>query len=264
MAESIGIGGRGDFYEEVGVLSDVVQNHMLELLALVAMEPPASFAADDIRDEKVKLLRAVRPPDAVRDAVRGQYAGYRNEPHVPPDSQTATFAALRLGIDNWRWQGVPFYLRAGKRLATQVTEIVIQFHAAPAGLFCDTEACRILTPNVLTLRIQPNERIDLSFMVKPPGMALTVQPETLDFNYHCRYGAGFDAYERLLLNVLQGDQTLFVRRDAVEAQWRIIEPVLEAWKAQAPQACPCYEPGSWGPAGAEELMLRDGRAWKNE
>lgn len=267
MAEEIGIAGRGDFYEKVGVLRDVVQNHMLQLAALVAMEPPLSFSADAIRDEKVKTLRSMRlltPEEAAYETVRGQYRGYRDEPQVAPDSQTPTFAAARLFIDNWRWQGVPFYLRAGKSMAERFTHIVIQFRSIPVCLFGDDSICRLINPNTLTLRIQPLESINLSFMVKPPGMQLDIRPEELNFCYHCRYGEGFDAYERLLINLLQGDQTLFVRSDAVEAQWRIVEPMLEYWDRHPATDFPNYASGSWGPEAAAELIQRDGRCWRND
>ncbi|MHB0938595.1 MAG: glucose-6-phosphate dehydrogenase [Armatimonadota bacterium] len=263
MAEDIGIGTRGDFYEKVGVLRDVLQNHMLELMALVGMEPPLSFSAQDIRDEKLKVLRSMRLPSP-EEAVRGQYRGYREAEHVTPDSQTPTFAAMRLFIDNWRWQGVPFYLRAGKSLKERLTHIVIQFRSIPVCLFGDEAVCRMIDPNELTLRIQPMESINLSFMVKPPGMQLDVCPEELNFCYHCRYGEGFDAYERLLLNLLQGDQTLFVRSDAVEAQWRIVEPILDYWASHPAADFPNYEPGSWGPADADVLIQRKGRQWRND
>jgi len=266
MAEALGVGTRGDFYEEVGVLRDVVQNHLLELLALTAMEPPASFQADDIRDEKVKVLRAVRSHfdgDVLEHTVRGQYRGYRAEPHVAPVSQTPTYAALRLFVDNWRWQGVPFYLRTGKRLKERLTQIVIQFRNIPTCLFSDPQVCKLIDPNRLTLRIQPQESINLSFMVKPPGMAVDIHPVEMNFCYQCRFGSGFDAYERLLLNLLQGDQTLFVRRDAVEAQWEIIDPILRAWE-HTPVDFPNYDPDTWGPKDADALLHRDGRGWRNE
>jgi len=267
MAEDIGIGGRGDFYEQVGVLRDVVQNHMLQLLALVAMEPPLNFESDAIRDEKIKTLRSVRqftPEEAAYERVRGQYQGYRNESRVAPDSQTPTFVAARLFIDNWRWQGVPFYLRAGKSLAQRLTHIVIQFRSIPVCLFGDDSICSMINPNTLTLRIQPLESINLSFMVKPPGMQMDIRPEELNFCYHCRFGEGFDAYERLLINLLQGDQTLFVRNDAVEAQWRIVDPMLEYWESHPAADFPNYAPGSWGPPAADELILRDGQCWRND
>ena len=261
MAESIGIGERGTFYEETGVVRDVMQNHLLQLLALVAMEPPVVLDAESFRDEVVKVLRAVRPALA-EDAVRGQYRGYRAEPDVAADSVTPTFAAMCLLVDNWRWHGVPFYLRAGKRLAKQVTEIDIRFGKVPHCLFGDGDVCARLEPNVLSLRIQPEEQINLSFLAKPPGSRLDVQREDLNFCYHCKYGTTpTEAYERLIMNVFQGDPTLFVRSDAVEAQWRIVEPLLHAWDAQPPTDFPNYDPGSWGPASADTLLAREGRGW---
>jgi len=233
----------------------------------VGMEPPVSFDADAIRDEKMKVLRSVRllsPEDAAQETVRGQYQGYRGEAQVAPDSQTPTFAAMRLFIDNWRWQGVPFYLRAGKSMAERLTHIVIQFRSVPVCLFGDDAICRLLNPNVLALRIQPLESINLSFMVKPPGMQLDIRPEELNFCYYCRYGEGFDAYERLLLNLLQGDQTLFVRSDAVEAQWRIVQPILEYWDSHPAANFPNYATGSWGPKEADALINRDGYSWRND
>jgi len=261
MAEKIGIGDRGAFYEEAGVVRDVVQNHLLQLLALVAMEPPVKMDAESFRDEVEKVLRAVQSAQAA-DAVRGQYVGYRAEPSVAPDSVTPTYAALRLAVDNWRWHGVPFYLRAGKRLATQVTEIDIRFRGVPHCLFDDDEVCARLDPNVLSLRIQPEEQINLTFLAKPPGNRLDVQQEDMNFCYHCKYGTTpTEAYERLILNVFQGDPTLFVRSDAVETQWRIVEPLLQDWDAHPPTDFPNYAPGSWGPPAAETLLEREGKTW---
>jgi glucose-6-phosphate 1-dehydrogenase len=208
-------------------------------------------------------VRLLSPEDAARDAVRGQYEGYRREPKVAPDSQTPTFAAMRLFVDNWRWQGVPFYLRAGKRMAQRLTEIAIQFRSIPTCLFSDPSVCRLIHPNTLVLRIQPRESINLAFMVKPPGMNMDIHPVEMNFCYHCRYGSGFDAYERLIINVLQGDQTLFVRSDAVEAQWRIVDPVLEYWEQTPATDFPNYALGTWGPAAADALIHRDGYVWRN-
>ncbi|HHW14923.1 MAG TPA: glucose-6-phosphate dehydrogenase [Firmicutes bacterium] len=266
IAEEAGIGSRGAFYEEVGAVGDMVQNHMLQLLSLVAMEPPSSFDAEPLRDERVKVLRSVRPlfPEEVaREAVRGQYGGYREEDRVAPDSQTPTYVALRLFIDNWRWQGVPFYLRTGKRLAARLTEIAIQFRSVPLCLFGSREVCAKLLPNTLVLRIQPDEGIHLSFMVKSPGSRIDLEEAEMRFSYRDQFHYDPpEAYERLLLNCLQGDPTLFVRSDAVEEQWRIVSPLLEAWK-KAPADFPNYEPGTWGPAAAEDLIARDGRRWRN-
>lgn len=266
IAEEAGIGSRGAFYEEVGAVGDMVQNHMLQLLSLVAMEPPSSFDAEPLRDERVKVLRSVRPlfpKEVAREAVRGQYRGYREEDRVAPDSQTPTYVALRLFIDNWRWQGVPFYLRTGKRLAARLTEIAIRFRSVPLCLFGSQEVCAKLLPNTLVLRIQPDEGIHLSFMVKPPGSRVDLEEAEMRFSYRDQFHYDPpEAYERLLLNCLQGDPTLFVRSDAVEEQWRIVSPLLAAW-GKEPADFPNYAPGSWGPAAAEELIGRDGRRWRN-
>ncbi|MHB9025851.1 MAG: glucose-6-phosphate dehydrogenase [Armatimonadota bacterium] len=264
MAEEIGIGNRGAFYEEAGVVRDVVQNHLLELLSLVAMEPPTSFDAEDIRDEKVKVYRSIKPmtPEQVRlNTVRGQYAGYRGEPNVAADSHTPTFTALRLFVDNWRWKGVPFYIRAGKRLRERRTEIIVRFRETPVCLFCHEDDCRQLAGNELSLQIQPREAINLSFMVKPPGPRMSAQSVEMRFCYETEYGYHHDAYERLLLNSLQGDPTLFVRSDAVEAQWQIITPILNAWESDTVK-CPVYPPGTWGPPDADILLARDERKWR--
>lgn len=267
MAEEIGVGTRGAFYEEVGALRDVLQNHLLQLLSLVAMEPPSSFDADPLRDERVKVLRSIRlllPEEVEHEAVQGQYAGYRDEPHVAPDSHTPTYVALRLFVDNWRWQGVPFYLRTGKRLPERLTEIAIQFRSVPLCLFGSSNVCAKLTPNVLVLRIQPDEGINLSFMIKPPGALMDLEPAEMRFSYHEQFSyEPPEAYERLLLNCLQGDATLFVRSDAVEAQWRVVMPLLEAWEEGRAPDFPNYEPGTWGPVAAEALLRRDGRTWQN-
>lgn len=262
MAEDLLVGKRGVFYEQVGVIRDVVQNHLLELLTLVAMEPPLAFDADAIREEKVRVLRAIRgltPEDVCDDTVLGQYEGYRQEPSVAPDSCTPTYFAMRLFVDNWRWQGVPFYLRAGKGLRSRVTEIVIRFREVGYCLFRNVNLCQKVEPNVLTIRIQPEEGINLAFMVKPPGQQINVEPVEMKFCYHCEFGHDIpDAYERLLLNCLQGDQTLFVRSDALEAQWRVVEPILQAWQGVAPQPYPI---GAVGPPAADTLITRDGRHW---
>lgn len=266
MAEDAGVGTRGAFYEEVGAVRDVVQNHLLQLLSLVAMEPPSSFDPDPFRDELVKVLRSVRPllaSEVEQAAVRGQYRGYRQEPRVAPESQTPTYAALRLYVDNWRWQGVPFYLRAGKRLPRKLTEIAIQFRSVPLCLFGSSSVCAKLSPNTLVLRIQPDEGIDLSFMIKPPGARMDLHDANLRFSYQDQFAyTPPEAYERLLLNALQGDATLFVRSDAVEEQWRIVAPLLEAWEKGPAPDFPNYAPGSWGPPAADELLRRDGRSWR--
>jgi glucose-6-phosphate 1-dehydrogenase len=259
-AEAIGISGRGRFYEAVGVLRDVVQNHLLTLLSLSAAEVPVSFAADDVRSAEVNALRTVRPPGP-GDVVRGQYRGYREEPGVAPGSRTATFLAVRLHMDSWRWNGVPFFLRAGKKLAAQATEIAIHFQPVPQALFGQGgEGGQRPHPNVLTLRIQPDEGISLSFAAKVPGDRLNLGNVLMNMSYADSFRRPIaEAYERLLLDVMRGDQTLFARRDLVEQAWRIVTPLLE-YEAEAPLAI--YEPGSAGPPEADALMAQSGRSWR--
>jgi glucose-6-phosphate 1-dehydrogenase len=270
VAESLGVENRGGYYEEAGVVRDMLQNHIMQLLTLIAMEPPISFDADAVRDEKVKVLRGVRPFDqerVLRETVRGQYGrgwidgkrvpGYRTEPKVAPESHIASYVAAKFLIDTWRWQGVPFYLRSGKRLPKRVSEIAIQFKPVPHLLFGST------TPNVLALRIQPDEGISLQFEVKAPGPTSSHRPVGMDF----RYGAAFaippaEAYQRLLLDVMLGDSTLFARRDEVEAAWTIVEPILNTWATVAPDSFPNYEAGTWGPETADRLLEADGRRWR--
>ena len=226
MAEEIGVERRGKFYDQTGVVRDVVQNHLLQVLALVAMELPATFGADDIRDEKLKLLRSVRPLSP-SDAVHGQYAGYRGEEGVAPGSRTPTYAALRFHIDNWRWQGVPFYIRAGKHLARRTTEVSIHFQQIPFCLFGREDVCQLIEPNVLVLRIQPDEGIELSVATKVPGDDLTVGSVRMDFSYAGAFHRSpGDAYEKLLLDAMRGDATLFARRDGDEQAWSVLAPVL--------------------------------------
>ncbi|MCL6649465.1 MAG: glucose-6-phosphate dehydrogenase [Chloroflexi bacterium] len=274
VAESSGIGSRAGFYEETGALRDVVANHMMQLVALVGMEPPLDLQADSVRDEKVKLLRAIQPlgPAQFTNVVRGQYTagwiggewvpGYREEPGVAPDSQTETFVALKLLVENWRWAGVPFYLRHGKRLPRRVTEIAIQFKEPPRQFFSEADGGRP-PPNVLVLRIQPDEGISLRFVAKGPGPALTPREVTMDF----RYATSFDrdppeAYERLLLDCLNGDSTLFARRDEIEAMWAIFDQVLHHQREDPALALHFYPAGTWGPAEADHLLQREGRAWR--
>lgn len=266
-AETVGVGTRGRFYESTGVLRDIVQNHLLEVLALCAMEPPNTGHADDVRGEKLQVLKALRRPwaDTVpEDVVVGQYAGYREEPDVSASSTAATFAALRVHIDNWRWQGVPFYLRAGKCMAKRVTEVSFHMQPIPLSLFGSGDLCEHVEPNVFTLRIQPEEGIQLSFSAKLPGHDFTVAPVVMDMKYTDSFGGEPpEAYERLLLDAMRGDATLFSRRDAVEASWAWIQPILDWYESDASRAPAPYERGTWGPAEADRLVGRDRRRWRN-
>src|SRR5688572_7100842 len=272
-AETIGVEGRGPYYEKAGALRDMIQNHVFQVTSLIAMEPPASLSASSVRDEKFKAMQSVRPfpPERIDEfAVRGQYGpgivlgdkvpGYREEPGVDPNSSTETFAALKLHIDNWRWSGVPIYLRSGKRLQKHVTEIAIQFKDVPHRLFTDSDSP--LTPNVLVIRIQPNEGITLRFGAKLPGQAMRIRAVNMDFRYGSSFGVKSpEAYERLLLDCMLGDSTLYARRDMVERGWEIVAPILDAWK-KAASDFPNYEAGSWGPRASFELIERDKREWR--
>ena len=274
VAESIGVEGRGAFYEETGALRDILQNHLLQLLTLVAMEPPATLDAEALRDEKVKVLRAVRllSTDTVDEhVVRGQYgpgwigatevAGYRSEPEVEAASETETFVAARFEIDDWRWAGVPFYLRAGKRLPKRATEIAIQFKDVPQRLFSPTGDAP--EPNMLVIRIQPDEGILMRFAAKVPGLGTDVRPVNMDFAYGSAFSVESpDAYETLILDALLGDASLFTRADEVEAAWRIVDPIMESWLAGAEPALPNYAAGTWGPDAADALLTREGRRWR--
>ncbi|NIN95854.1 MAG: glucose-6-phosphate dehydrogenase [Anaerolineae bacterium] len=261
MAESMGIGHRGAYYDEAGVLRDMFQNHMLQLLSLVAIEPPASFDADAVRNEKVKLLSAIRPVE-LKDTVRAQYEGYRQEPHVAPGSQTATYAALQIFVDNWRWQGVPFYLRSGKNLAQKVTEILIEFLCPPHVMF-DLPEDYQLTSNLLSLCIQPDEGIHLRFESKVPDTAQETRSVDMEFHYRSSFEEERlpDAYERLLLDTLQGDAALFTRSDEIEMAWRLIDPVAEGWQSSNAPPLVTYPMGSWGPAEADEIPAEDDHLW---
>ena len=265
VAEDEGIGSRGAYYDKAGALRDIVQNHMFQVLTLVAMEPPISFGAEDVRDEKVKVLHAVPPmaDDAVaHNVVRGQYEGYRREPNVDPQSRTETFVGMRLQVDNWRWAGVPFYLRTGKKLARRDTHVAVYFKQPPFMLFRDTLVDR-LNPNVLELRIQPDEGISLSFDAKVPGPLERLETVTMDFSYakHFRQEAS-TGYETLLFDAMTGDQTLFHRMDMVEAGWQVIAPILRRW-ADSRDPVPEYPAGSMGPPEAYVLVERDGRQWRD-
>lgn len=256
-AEELGMEGRGAFYDEVGVLRDVVQNHLIEMLALAAMEPPVSFKAEDVRDQKAALLRAVRPiheTEVATHVVRAQYKGYKDEDKVAKDSKTPTYAAARFMIDNWRWHGVPFYLRAGKKLGGRKTEIAIHFRAVPLCLFGRDEICQRLEQNVLVLRIQPDEGASFSFMCKKPGEDLMVSQVTMDFSYAKAFAKQPpEAYERIFLDCMRGDSTLFARKDSVELAWSLCTPILDAWEKDTKVPIYEYEAGGDGPREAERL-----------
>jgi glucose-6-phosphate 1-dehydrogenase len=276
VAESLGIGTRGSYYDHSGALRDIVQNHMMQLLSLVTMEPPTTYDGRAVRNEKVKVLQALRrleSRDVRSSTARGQYGpgwvageevnGYRQEEEVAESSATETFVALRAYVDSWRWADVPFYLRTGKRLPKRATEIAVTFKRAPHLLFKDVTDVPYLDPNVLSIRIQPNEGISLKFLTKVPGAKLRIRPANMDF----LYGASFllqapSAYETLLMDAMRGDATLFTRSDEVEAAWEIIDPIREAWAGMPPPKFPNYEAGTWGPDEADELIGRDGREWR--
>jgi glucose-6-phosphate 1-dehydrogenase len=262
MAETVGVGHRAGYYEAAGVLRDMFQNHMLQLLALTAMEPPSVSSGRALRDERVKVLQALRLAPVVSECVFGQYRGYREEPGIAPDSRTPTYAALGAFIDNWRWRDVPFYLRSGKRLATKATEVVIQFKHVPHLMFTDMPH-REITPNILSLCLQPDEGIHLRFEAKEPGMGMRTRSVDMSFHYADDFGANAlpDAYERLLLNVMQGDAALFARSDEIDLAWSLIDPLTrEAESVDAPAPFP-YAPGSQRPAEADMLPGQRGAAW---
>ena len=275
VSEDVGLEGRGTYYEEAGALRDVVQNHIMQLLAVVAMEPPINFQADSIRDEKVKVVRSLRKMtkvDVKRHVVRASYGdgviegrqvpAYQEEDGVAVGSQTETYVAARLFIDNWRWKGVPFYVRSGKRLAKRATEIAVQFKEVPHLLFgmANPEG---VPSNVLAIRIQPDEGISITFEAKEPGPTMRVRPVRMDFGYRKSFSrVSPDAYERLLLDVLLGDQTLFIRRDETEAAWGAVMPILDAWSADADSMLDTYVAGSWGPRSAGDLLREDGFRWR--
>jgi glucose-6-phosphate 1-dehydrogenase len=276
VAENIGLEGRAAYYEESGAIRDMVQNHVLQLLTLVAMEPPVAFDANEVRDEKVKVLHALQPligPEVLTNTIRAQYGagwmhgeqvrGYREEPGVSPTSTTETYVAMKVFIDSWRWAGVPFYLRTGKHLPKRVTEIAIQFKQPPLMLFKKSDAHGQVEPNILTLRIQPDEGISLKFGAKVPGAEMQIRSVNMDFFY----GSSFvreqpEAYERLLLDCMLGDSTLFTRRDEVETAWNFVQGVLDVWQSEAVDSIPTYEPGTWGPQIADEFIWRDGHRWR--
>ena len=277
-AETLGVEGRGPFYEKAGALRDVVQNHVMELLSFVTMEPPSSFEAESVRQEKLKVWKSI-PPIPILNTVRGQYGpglvggqhvvGYRDEDRVSPESGSETYAAVRLQIENWRWAGVPFYLRAGKRLKKQATEISIQFKQPPLLIFNRLQGsgpCQEIQPNLLTIRIQPDEGIALRFGAKVPSTPnMDVCPVNMDFDYAAAFGkSSANGYERLLLDAMLGDQTLFSHRDGVETTWALYTPILQAWAAKAPQVFPNYFAGSWGPECSDHLLEKGGHVWRND
>jgi glucose-6-phosphate 1-dehydrogenase len=270
-AESIGIEGRGPFYEKAGALRDVLQNHVMEVLSFVAMEPPDSFESEAVRTEKLKVWRAIQPIP-VEDTVRGQYGpgtvdgdkviGYRQEDRVDPESSTETYAAMKLQIENWRWAGVPIYIRAGKRLAKRVTEVTVTFKQPPLHLFKSNDPTGQVKANTLKMRIQPDEGISLTFGAKIPGPTTNVKRVEMHFSYAQAFGkSSANGYERLLLDAMLGDGTLFAHRDGVEATWALMTPILEAWAKTKPTDFPNYEAGTWGPVASDALLKKDGRKW---
>ena len=274
VSEKLGVGERGGYYEEAGALRDMVQNHILQVLSLIAMEPPVSLEAEAVRDEKVKLLKSIRAlnaDDVARQVVRGQYfagliggevrPGYRQEPKVKTDSNVETYVAMKLLIDNWRWSGVPFYLRTGKNLPQSASEVRIQFRPTPHVLFAATCGNK-LDANALTLRLQPNEGISLRFNGKVPGMSLGVRPVRMHFSYDSEFGAYTpEAYERLLLEAISGDATLFIRRDEVETAWQIVDSIRAGWQDKPLTNREFYAAGTWGPIAADDLLAQLGHAW---
>jgi glucose-6-phosphate 1-dehydrogenase len=274
VSEKLGVGGRGGYYEEAGALRDMVQNHMLQVLSLVSMEPPVSLEAEAIRDEKVKLLKSIRPinpDDVTKQVVRGQYfagvvdgdarPGYRQEPKVKSDSNVETYVAMKLFIDNWRWSGVPFYLRTGKNLPVSASEVRIQFKPTPNILFA-AQCGDKLDQNAIALRLQPNEGIYLRFNGKVPGTSMGVRPVRMHFSYDSEFGAYTpEAYERLLLEAMIGDATLFIRRDEVETAWQIVDSIRSGWQDKSLTNREFYSAGTWGPVAADDLLAQSGHAW---
>ena len=265
VAESVSVGGRGGYYDQSGVVRDMVQNHLLQLLTLVAMDPPSAADSESLRNKKVEALRAIRqssPKEAVKHAVMGQYKGYLEEPGVPHTSTTPTYAAIRLFVDNWRWHGVPFYLRTGKAMAEKMSEIVIQFQDPPHLMF-SLGASENLSPNVLGLCLQPDEGVHVKFEVKVPEQDMSMRSVDMDFHYESAFRdqAIPEAYERLLEGALEGDARLFIRDDHIEEAWKIVDPLLQAWGDGPEAPLHTYASGSWGPEAADALLLEDGRRW---
>jgi glucose-6-phosphate 1-dehydrogenase len=271
VAETMGIEGRASYYEQAGAIRDIFQNHLLQLLALTAMEPPIDFTSEQVRNEKVKVLRSLHTPGP-KSVVRGQYGrgyvegeevpGYREEERVAPDSLTDTYVAAKLYVDNWRWADTPFYVRMGKRLARRETTIAIQFKSAPHPPF-EEAATEALRPNVLAVHVQPDEGISLAIGAKVPGAGMTIRNVHMNFLYGGAFRTGLpEAYERLILDAMLADQTLFTRTDEVEEQWLLVDAIVAAWRRDRPQF-PSYPAGTWGPVTADELIERDGRAWRS-
>ena len=275
IAEQVGVEGRGDFYNRAGAMRDMVQNHLLQLLCIMAMEPPSSIDPDAVRDEKLKVLRALTPmntQDALSRTVRGQYRagaidgqpvpGFLDEPGIPQESSTETFVALNAEINNWRWSGVPFYLRTGKRLQERVAEIVVNFRNVPHSIFPTPKSGA--HGNRLVIQLQPEEGLKLDLMAKTPGDKMALKPVNLNLDFSEQFkNRPMDAYERLLLDVIRGKLTLFMRRDELDAAWRWIEPILNAWEASEEKP-KTYTAGSWGPAASSALVAREGSAWHEE
>lgn len=274
-AESIGVEGRGGYYQEAGAARDMIQNHLLQVMATISMEPPAVYEPNAVRDERAKLLRSIRivkADEVPLYAVAGQYKGFRQETGVDPRSQTNTYAAVTFFVDNWRWAGVPFFIRTGKKLPKRASEIAIQFNTAPHAMFSSgasasggntPDGAGMMRPNLLILRIQPEEGISLRFLSKQPGGGMRLRPVSMDFNYGSSFGERSpSAYETLLTDALTGDATLYTRQDMVEASWRAVQPILDDWAGRKFDF-PNYEPGTWGPAAADEMLVRQGHQWRN-
>jgi len=265
-AESIGVEGRGGYYQEAGALRDMIQNHLLQVTSTMAMEPSAAFEPNAVRDERAKLLRSVKimhSDEVLVNAVSGQYRGFRQEQGVDPQSQTDTYAAVTFFIDNWRWAGVPFYIRTGKKLPKRTTDIAIQFNNAPHALFTPTNGGPPTQPNLLIMRIQPEEGISLRFLSKQPGSGMRLRPVSMDFNYGSSFGERSPtAYETLLVDAMLGDATLYTRQDMVEASWKVVQPILDNWSSRKFDF-PNYEPGTWGPVEADTMLAKHGHQWRN-
>jgi glucose-6-phosphate 1-dehydrogenase len=266
VAETVGVGSRARYYDKAGVIRDMFQNHLIQLLTLVAMEPTSSYNADALRDEKLKVIHAIRPipaSEVAKHTVIGQYHGYLNEPNVPPSSRTPTFAMVRFYIDNWRWQGVPFYLRSGKKLADKVSEIIIQFKKPPHMIFPQSKADLEGSSNLLAMCLQPDEGIHVRFETKVPDTVAETRSVNMDYHYRDVFPSSLipEAYERLLLDVMTGDASLFTRADQTELSWALFDPIITGWEAPSAPVPRAYEPGSWGPAESERMLEVEGRQW---